>query len=102
LWNSSVTNIFDLLSNLGRAATRVSPEESGSATGARLAGTNGAAGWAPVIEMLFGELRALRSKPYEDWSLDPFVGIEDAVELGFHTVGLVPVYDRNGLRLRVV
>jgi hypothetical protein len=102
LWNSSVTNLFDLLTNLGRAAARVPPEESSSAAGARLAALDGAAAWVPVIEKLFGELRTLRSKQYEDWPLEPFAGIEDTVELGFHAAGLVPDYDYNGLRLRVV
>jgi hypothetical protein len=102
LWNSSVTNLFDLLTNLGRAAARVSPEESSSAAAARLAAADGAAAWAPVIEKLIGELRTLRSKQYEDWSLEPFTGIEDAVELGFHAAGLIPDYDYSGLRLRVV
>lgn len=102
LWNSSVTNIFDLLTNLGRAVARVSPEESGSAVGARLSGTEAAARWAPVIEKMLGELRTLRSKRYEDWSLEPFAGLEDAVEVGFHTLGLVPDYDGSGLRLRVL
>jgi hypothetical protein len=51
---------------------------------------------------LLGELRALRSKRYEDWSLEPFAGLEDTVELGFHTLGLVPDYDGSGPRLRVV
>jgi hypothetical protein len=102
LWNSSVTNIFDLLTNLGRAAARVPPEESGNAVSAKLAGTEAAAGWAPVIEKLLGELRTLHSKRYEDWSLEPFADLEDTVELGFHTLGLVPDYDGSGLRLRVV
>jgi hypothetical protein len=102
LWNSSVTNLFDLLTNLGRTAARVSPEENSSAAGARLAGADGAAAWAPVIEKLIGELRTLRSKRYEDWSLEPFAVIEDAVELGFHAAGLIPDYDFNGLRIRVV
>lgn len=102
LWNSSVTNLFDLLTNLGRTAARVSLEGSGSAAGARLAAGGDAAAWVPVVEKLFGELRTLRSKRYEDWSLEPFAGIEDAVELGFHAVGLFPDHDYNGLRLRVV
>jgi len=102
LWNSSVTNIFDLFTNLGRAAARVSSEESGSAAGAKLAGGHATAVWAPVIEKLLGELRALRSKRYEDWSLEPFAGLEKTVELGFHTMGLIPDYDGIGLRLRVV
>ena len=102
LWNSNITNLFDLLTNLGRAAARVSLDESCSAAAARLAAADGAVAWVPVIEKLFGELRTLRSKRYEDWSLEPFAGIEDAVELGFHAAGLVPDYDDNGLRLRVV
>lgn len=102
LWNSNITNLFDLLTNLGRAAARVSLDESTSAAAARLAAADGTVAWVPVIEKLFGELRTLRSKRYEDWSLEPFAGIEDAVELGFHAAGLFPDYDYNGLRLRVV
>lgn len=102
LWNSSVTRLFDLLTNLGRAAARVSPEESSSAAAARLAAADGAAAWVPVIEKLIVELRTLRSKRYEDWSLEPFAVIEDAVELGFHAAGLIPDHDFNDLRIRVV
>lgn len=101
LWNSSVTNLFDLLTNLGRAAARLSCGQHGIAVGSRLAGVDGTAAWAPVIEKLFGELRSLGAKRYEDWSLEPFAGIENAVELGFHAAGLFPDYDYNGLRLRV-
>jgi len=102
LWNSSVTNIFDLFTNLGRTAARVSSEESNSAAGAKLAGEDATAVWAPVIEKLLGELRVLRSKRYEDWSLEPFAGLEETVKLGFHTTGLIPAYDGIGLKLQVV
>ena len=33
---------------------------------------------------------------------EPFAGIEDVVELGFHTAGWFPYYDFNGLRLQVI
>jgi len=101
LWSRSVTDLFNSFSNLGRAGARLPANFDESIESRRLAGQNGAAQWAPVIEKLFTELRALRTKQYEDWPLTPFAGIEEAVKLGFHTVGLFPAYDGLDLRIRV-
>jgi hypothetical protein len=101
LWSRSVTDLFNNFSNLGRACARLPVNADESVESRRLAGQDGAAQWSPLIEKLFAELRTLREKRYEDWRATPFSGIEEAVKLGFQTLGLFPAYDGLDLRVRV-
>lgn len=100
LWNSSITNIFDLFTNLGRSVAHFacSSDRVGEAYGP----TETASDWIPVIQSLAAELQALQTKPYAEWPDAPFTGIEALVERGYQTLGISPLCDGDELRIQVL
>jgi hypothetical protein len=103
LWNESVTEISDILANLGRAIARLAFAPNYDEALARIVRPSaGAIRWQPVIEHLARELKILGDTAYDQWPTAPFHGIQEAVQEAFGAVDLFPSHpDGKELFVRV-
>ncbi len=101
LWCRSVTDVSDVLANLGRAAARLPFVDDKEIRATPVNPHGEASPWKPVIERLVNELQALDAGTYSQFRGEAFSAIEETVESGFHAAGIFPDYGCENLRVVV-
>jgi hypothetical protein len=102
LWGGAITDVSDVLANLGRAIAHLPPvEEDTQVLTCLTTISNEAACWKPIIERVMQELQALATNSYSGWGPAPWRGLASTVALAFEAVGLLPTYRDGKLSLKV-
>jgi hypothetical protein len=102
LWSQAVTNLSDLLANLGRAGARFPFATNGAEARAGFVDAAGeAAPWNLVVDEIFRELDALADAAYSEWAAEPFRGLGEQIAAGFNAAGFFPIPRSQDLRVNV-